>query len=79
MDELLNEIRVVYPDAEINAVLAAIPESARARFPLLSATIIARSFSSNLARRLRYLDSQSTTTSTLTFQAHHMHMPLGIL
>jgi hypothetical protein len=29
MDELLNEIRVVYPDAEINAVLAAIPESAR--------------------------------------------------
>lgn len=30
MDELLNEIRVVYPDAEINAVLAAIPESARA-------------------------------------------------
>lgn len=28
MDELLNEIRVVYPDAEINAVLAAIPESA---------------------------------------------------
>lgn len=30
MDELLNEIRVVYPDAEINAVLAAIPESASA-------------------------------------------------
>jgi hypothetical protein len=29
MDELLNEIRVVYPDAEINAVLAAIPERGR--------------------------------------------------
>jgi hypothetical protein len=29
MDELLNEIRVVYPDAEINAVLAGIPEDAR--------------------------------------------------
>jgi hypothetical protein len=28
MDELLNEIRVVYPDAEINAVLAAIPAEA---------------------------------------------------
>jgi len=28
MDELLNEIRVAYPDAEINAVLAGIPESA---------------------------------------------------
>jgi hypothetical protein len=29
MDELLNEIRVVYPDAEINAVLSAIPEDSR--------------------------------------------------
>jgi hypothetical protein len=29
MDELLNEIRVAYPDAEINAVLADIPEHAR--------------------------------------------------
>ncbi len=29
MDELLNEIRVVYPDAEINAVIAAIPDHAR--------------------------------------------------
>jgi hypothetical protein len=29
MDELLNEIRVAYPDAEINAVLAEIPEHAR--------------------------------------------------
>ena len=29
MDELLNEIRVAYPDAEINAVLSAIPEDAR--------------------------------------------------
>jgi hypothetical protein len=29
MDELLNEIRVVYPDAEINAVLASIPEQTR--------------------------------------------------
>jgi hypothetical protein len=29
MDELLNEIRVVYPDAEINTVLASIPEHAR--------------------------------------------------
>jgi hypothetical protein len=29
MDELLNEIRVAYPDAEINAVLADIPEPAR--------------------------------------------------
>jgi hypothetical protein len=29
MDELLNEIRVVYPDAEINSVLAAIPDHAR--------------------------------------------------
>jgi hypothetical protein len=29
MDELLNEIRVVYPDAEINAVLAAIPVQTR--------------------------------------------------
>ena len=29
MDELLNEIRVVYPDAEINAVLATINEQAR--------------------------------------------------
>jgi hypothetical protein len=28
MEELLNEIRVAYPDAEINAVLSAIPESA---------------------------------------------------
>jgi hypothetical protein len=27
MDELLNEIRVVYPDTEINAVLASIPET----------------------------------------------------
>jgi hypothetical protein len=29
MDELLNEIRVVYPDAEINSILAEIPESTR--------------------------------------------------
>lgn len=29
MDELLNEIRVVYPDSEINAVLTGIPEAAR--------------------------------------------------
>lgn len=29
MDQLLNEIRVAYPDAEINAILAAIPEGAR--------------------------------------------------
>jgi len=29
MDELLNEIKVVYPDPEINSVLAAIPEDAR--------------------------------------------------
>jgi hypothetical protein len=29
MDELLNEIRVAYPDAEINSVLADIPEHAR--------------------------------------------------
>jgi hypothetical protein len=29
MDQLLNEIRVVYADAEINAVLAAIPEDAK--------------------------------------------------
>jgi hypothetical protein len=28
MDELLNELRVAYPDAEINAVLAGIPQSA---------------------------------------------------
>jgi len=28
MDQLLNEIRVVYPDAEINTILAAIPEGA---------------------------------------------------
>jgi hypothetical protein len=28
MEELLNEIRVVYPDAEINAVLSAIPDGA---------------------------------------------------
>ncbi len=30
MDELLNEIRVAYPDTEINSILAAIPESAGA-------------------------------------------------
>jgi len=29
MDELLNEIRVVYPDVEINTVLSAIPDHAR--------------------------------------------------
>jgi hypothetical protein len=29
MDELLNEIRVVYPDAEINSVLADIPDAAQ--------------------------------------------------